>query len=100
MTISASAPLRLLVLLTSVAMALVLLLSGVVSAQTQAPGTSVEVTHIEHEVQPGDTLWAIAAGYTEPGEDVRRTIHDISVASGLDSSNLLVGEILFIPVDF
>jgi len=101
MTISASAPLRVVVLLTSVALALVLLLTGVVVARAN-DGTagSIVTAHVEHQVVLGDTLWDIAAEYTAPGDDVRDTIHDIKVANELPSSVIVTGQILSIPLDF
>ncbi len=101
MTISASTPLRVVVLLTSIALALLLLLAGSVAAGTAAPVAGDVVTAVvEHKVRPGDTLWSIAAGYTDPGDDVRATIHDIKVANQLESSALGVGQVLVIPVEF
>ena len=101
MTISASAPLRFLVLLTSVALALVLLLTGAVVASANDGTVAPIVTaHIEHQVVLGDTLWDIAAEYTVPGDDVRDTIHDIKAANQLPSSVIVTGQILSIPLDF
>ena len=101
MTISASTLLRVVVLLTSVALALVLLLSGPVAAGATNESTSGAVTaHVEQEVRIGDTLWGIATAYTEPTADVRDTIHDIKVANDLASSEIIVGQILVIPLEF
>jgi len=101
MTISASTSLRVVVLLTSVALALILLLTGVVLAGAADGSTGEAVTaHIEQEVRAGDTLWDIAAVYTEAGDDVRDTIYDIKVANDLESSLIIVGQILVIPLEF
>jgi len=101
MTISASTPLRVVVLLTSVALALVLLLtSTVVARATDGSGDEFVTPRVELEVTPGDTLWGIAAAYTEPGDDVRETIFEIKQANQLESSVIVVGEILVIPVKF
>lgn len=106
MTISASAPLRVVVLLTSVALALVLLLTGAVVAlandrpANDGPADSIVTAHVEHQVVLGDTLWDIAAEYTAPGDDVRDTIHDIKVANELPSSVIVTGQTLSIPLDF
>ena len=99
MTISASTPLRVVVLLTSVAVALILLLTGAVAATDGSNGETV-TAHVEQEVRAGDTLWDIAAVYTEPGDDIRETIHDIRVANDLESSVIVVGQILAIPLEF
>ncbi|MEE9299207.1 MAG: LysM domain-containing protein [Acidimicrobiia bacterium] len=102
MTISASTPLRVVVLLTSVALALLLLLAGItVAARAESTSAGDTVTaQIEHRVTAGDTLWDIAAEYTDPGEDIRETIHDIMRANGLDSSVIVVGQVLVVPLDF
>lgn len=101
MTISASTPIRVVVLLTSISLALVLLLAGAVAqaeAGTEAP--VVTITEVRHPVVAGDTLWDIAVQYTEPGDDVRDTIYDIKRATGLSDSVIRVGDVLVIPVDF
>lgn len=103
MTSSASAPLRFVVLLTSVAVALLLLLTGVIAPASADDGLdedAVTITSVYHEVVAGDTLWDIAAGFTPPGDDVRRTIHDIKVINDLGSSEIQVGQLLAIPVSF
>lgn len=101
MTISASTLLRVVVLLTSVVLVLLLLLAGSVAAGTESIEASGTVTaHIEHRVVPGDTLWGIAATYTDPDEDVRDTIYDIMRANHLDSSMIGIGQVLVVPLDF
>jgi len=102
MTISAPAPLRSVVLLTAVAVALLLLLSGLVPPTADAAATdeSRVVATVQHEVKAGDTLWSIAMGFTPPGEDVRATIHEIKSTNQLDSSTIGVGDVLVIPVEF
>ncbi len=103
MTISASTPLRVVVLLTSVGLALILLLTGAVVARANdgaaTPDRAVSA-RVEHQVITGDTLWDIAAVYTTPGDDVRDTIYDIKVANDLESSVIVVGDTLIIPLEF
>lgn len=100
MTISASTPIRVMVLLTSIALALLLLLTGSVVARA-TDGSSVEgvTPQVEYRVRAGDTLWEIAGDHTDPGDDVRNTISDIKTASGLESSVIVVGQVLVIPLD-
>lgn len=101
MTISESTPLRVVVLLTSVAVALALLLTITVVARADAGSdTQVVSARVEHEVRPGDTLWDIAALYGDPGDDTRELIQDIKVLNGLDTSVIVVGQVLTVPVDF
>lgn len=101
MSNSASIPVRVVVLLTSVALALLLLLAGAVVARAADDPVTARVTpHVEHTVLPGDTLWDIATVYTEPGDDVRDTVFDIRTANDLDTSVIEVGQVLVIPLHF
>jgi LysM repeat protein len=101
MTISASTPTRVVVLLTSICLALVLLLAGAkVASASDAPVTPIVTASVEHTVVSGDTLWGIAAVYTDPGEDVRVTIHDIKTANGMPDSVIHTGQVLVIPLEF
>jgi LysM repeat protein len=47
-------------------------------------------------VEPGDTLWAIAAA-RYPGDDVRVRIDQIERLNGLHSPQIGVGEVLQLP---
>ena len=47
-------------------------------------------------VQPGDTLWGIAA-VRYPGDDVRVRIDEIERLNGLHSPQIDVGEVLQLP---
>jgi hypothetical protein len=101
MTISASTPTRVTVLLTSISLTLVLLLAGAVAASAaDEPLGAVVTPQVEHTVVTGDTLWDIATVYTEPGDDVRDTIHDIKVANAMPDSIVRVGQVLVIPLQF
>lgn len=51
------------------------------------------------EVQPGDTLWAIASARTAPGTDVRETLQRIKEFNGLRGSTIHPGQVLLIPRD-
>ncbi|WP_369047063.1 LysM peptidoglycan-binding domain-containing protein [Sinomonas sp. P10A9] len=56
------------------------------------PGTAVTVT-----VQPGDSLWTIAADRV-PDQDPRVTISQIRELNGLRGSRVLPGEQIMVPV--
>jgi LysM repeat protein len=47
-------------------------------------------------VQPGDTLWAIAAA-RYPGDDVRERVQDIELANALSGPQISAGETLRLP---
>lgn len=73
---------------------LVVLLPGawraMATAQVEGP-TTVAVT-----VQPGDTLWGIAADI-DPGADPRALIAEIREMNALTQSGLVPGQVLVVP---
>ena len=71
-----------LILFTSLALA------RVAAGGTEAVGSVV--------VQPGDTLWAIAAA-RYPGEDTRERVDAIERLNGLSSPVIVAGETLRLP---
>lgn len=99
MSISANT-LRVVVLLTSVAVVLVLLLATQVAASAGADTASAEVAMVAsvstYTVIAGDTLWDIATDHTAPGGDIRRTVFDIQQHNGIDSV-IVPGQVLEIP---
>ncbi|MCJ7832313.1 MAG: LysM peptidoglycan-binding domain-containing protein [Actinobacteria bacterium] len=48
-------------------------------------------------VRPGDTLWAIAQRFCDPGEDIRALVYDITQANGVDAGSIQPGQSLQIP---
>jgi LysM repeat protein len=78
---------RLLLLVAFVLLAAIAL-ARVAQGQSAADATVV--------VQPGDTLWTIAAEHY-PGDDVRTRVADIEQANGLQSPMIEVGETLRLP---
>ncbi len=98
MTISATNRTRVVVLLTSVGLALVILLTFTVSARADDAGAGVPaVTYADHVVQSGDTLWDIALDHTPAGGDVRNVVVDIKSANHLSSSVIVPGQVLLVP---
>ena len=81
--------LRLLVLALAVG-AVFLLLTSANADEPPAPTTS-------HVVAAGDTLWALGAGLTEPGADVRRVVAEIEELNGLDGATIHPGQVLVLP---
>lgn len=103
MTISANTRNRVVVLLTSIALALTLLLAGAVVARADdaagsAPVASAEAPTTTHVVRSGDTLWEIAADHLPAGDDVRVLIEDIKRINGLSTSVIVPGQTLLIPL--
>jgi LysM repeat protein len=98
MTNSITRQQRVVVLLTSVALALVLLFVSSVSAADPTDVDASEWT-ATHLVVGGDTLWGIALEVTPPGEDVRIVVEDIKRYNGLSNSLIVPGQVLFVPAD-
>ena len=62
-----------------------------VAARSAPPATYTTVV-----VQPGDTLWSIAA-QRYPADDVRDRVQDIEQANGLQGPQIEAGETLRLP---
>lgn len=88
---------RIVVLLAALVAAVVVMisLSGWATA-TLEPGAPAQVQMIE--VQPGDTLYAIAGEIAQPGE-VREMVHRIQQLNSLSGGGLAAGQQLAVPVD-
>lgn len=50
-------------------------------------------------VQPGESLWVIASGVTDPGQDVREVVDQIKRLNGLQGAAVHAGQELAVPVD-
>lgn len=82
---------RVLVTLSTIVVGLVLLLPSAGNAVDDLNTTEI------HTVQPGDTLWEIAAAATPAGDDVRDTVFVIKSLNGLTSSIIMPGDQLQVP---
>jgi nucleoid-associated protein YgaU len=71
----------------------VVALSLVLAKVAFGGGSQSDVTVV---VQPGDTLWAIAAAHY-PSDDVRSRVDDIERANGLQGPAIQAGETLRLP---
>lgn len=78
-----------------VAFAVAFVLAGGSSASDSS--TQIEPSATERiVVEPGQTLWAIAADHAADGE-VRETVHAIERLNGLESPMLVAGQELYVP---
>lgn len=86
-----TAPSRVLVIISTIVVALVLLLPSTGHADGVTATTS-------HQVRAGDSLWTIAETATAPGADVRATIGAIRELNGLEGSVIVPGQRLEVPI--
>jgi len=85
-------PSRVLVVISTIVVALVLLLASSVQATPELLETA------DYKVRSGDSLWSIAQDQTFDGYDVRDTLASIKRLNGLDTSLIHPGQWLEIPV--
>jgi hypothetical protein len=83
-----------LTLLFLVALTVVLAVFGATSAATGEAGEPVPTRSVV--VQPGDTLWGIAAEVAEPGQ-VREMVHRIQELNAMSGSGVAIGQELAVP---
>ncbi|MBL0888521.1 LysM peptidoglycan-binding domain-containing protein [Myceligenerans indicum] len=84
------------VAVTLVALVLAAPLVWGATAVATSPADPVEVR--PHAVEPGDTLWGVAASVAEPGQDVRDVVRELRDLNRLPSGGLMVGQTLYVPV--
>ncbi|RPF22073.1 LysM peptidoglycan-binding domain-containing protein [Myceligenerans xiligouense] len=65
------------------------------TAVASSPVDPVEVR--AHAVEPGETLWGLAASVAEPGQDVRDVVRELQELNGLPTGGLTVGQTLYVP---
>jgi hypothetical protein len=78
----------------AVCAAVVVALAGIGMAMAAHGGTTTPFSTVV--VQPGDTLWSIAAQHY-PRDDVRERVQDIEAANGLQGPQIEAGETLRLP---
>ncbi len=86
-----TAPSRFLVIISTMIVALVLLLASSVMAAGPEPET------VDYLVHSGDTLWTIAEDVASDGGDVRGLISEIRHLNDLESSLIVPGQKLLVP---
>jgi len=82
--------LRLLVLAAGVLA--VFLLAASVGSADEPPSPTVQ-----YIVEPGDTLWEIAAAVAPDGADIRDTVHEITSINGLQGALIHPGQQIELP---
>ncbi len=71
------------------------LIALTVAVDRTAPGSE---EYVLAHVQPGDTLWDIALRFGDSGVDTRHLVFMIRKANSLDSSVIMPGDVLRVPV--
>ena len=72
--------------------------AGTILGLNRADGLT-EQQYLQIQVEPGDTLWAIAEEYMPDSMDRRESVHLISQVNDTSASELYPGQILDIPVE-
>ncbi len=90
-------PSRVLIVISTIVVALVLLLASSVQATGELSGVT-EVQTAQYKVRAGDNLWDIADGHTPDGRDVRTTIESIKRMNDIRGSVIQPGQVLEIPL--
>ena len=92
MTITNSARIRALSIISITVMVILLLLASASHATGQITDT------FDYRVKPGDSLWRIAESHGPAGQDVRGIVATIERINDLDGGILQAGQLLEIPV--
>lgn len=87
-------PTRVLVIISTITVALVILLASAGLASGPEDGV---VPTVEYVVRPGDTVWEIARAHAGPGDDVTGLVDDIKRHNGIGSL-IQPGQVLDVPV--
>ena len=95
-------PSRVLIVISTVVVALVLLLASSVQATSELSDAELSVVEslvtADYKVRSGDTLWAIADDHTPNKGEVWNTIEEIKQLNDLGSSVIHPGQVLQIPL--
>lgn len=91
-------PSRVLIVISTVVVALVLLLASSVLATSDSADVADSYLIAEYEVRAGDNLWDIAGQHTAADRDVRNTIEAIKRLNHLEGSTIHPGQVLEIPL--
>lgn len=78
---------------------LLLAVAGVMGGRAVADGPQQAVEVQTYAVQSGDTLWSIAQGVAQPGEDVRDVVLQLQRLNDLSGGSLMAGQVLMLPAD-
>lgn len=70
---------------------------GIAGGQAVAAGPTQALEVVSYTVQPGDTLWHVAADVALPGEDVRDVIVELQNLNALPRAELTAGQRLVLP---
>ena len=70
----------------------------IASAHENTEDTIVYKYYKSIQIQPGDTLWDIAAEYGPADRDIRSVIWDICEINGISAEQLTAGQRIIVPV--
>lgn len=87
---------RLLVVLSVITLAFVLVLTSNAISAEAGGATPATAGHVV--VQPGQTLWEIAAEHATPGNDLRGYVLAIEQLNGVRADRIAAWDVLLLPV--
>ena len=80
--------------------AIVMIVGAVlVTSRAAADGPQSAQQVERHVVQPGETMWQIAADVAAPGQDVRDVVFDLVRLNELPDAGLMAGQVIVVPRD-
>ena len=88
---------RALVIISTIAVFLVLLLASAVYAAGDDLATGDDPATTAYRVRSGDTLWEIASDRGPVGGDVRKVVEIIRKVNGLETTIIHPGQLIEIP---
>lgn len=86
---------KIILAITTVILTLVLLLSVISFSGL----TSKEVYYKDIEIEDGQTLWQIAESEFGKNSDIRKYVYQIKKINNIESSNIVPGQIIKVPVE-
>lgn len=74
-----------------------LMVALVAAVVASGAGASVTPATISIQVEPGETIWEIAASHSASGQSIGEIVDEIGRINGLEDSTLRAGQTLYVP---
>lgn len=80
-----------------VLLGLLVAFAGVLGGRAVADSPERGLEVVSYSVQAGETLWQIATGVAQPGEDVRDVVQRLQDLNNMRDGSLTAGEVIVVP---